>query len=103
MNDWTPLKGPLTGLDAIKTAIRYSIQPDEPGVMLLPYLVSKYPLDSISWWVSECYDPMSKKQTVALTTLLDSKFWRNMPWAVSTDEKIKILFSNIHQRIRNGY
>lgn len=101
MNDWTPLKQPLEEVVPIENAIRYSCQGQNPELMLVPYLIGKYPLQTINWWVDQVWDPLSGKQTKALVSLLDSSLWRSLPWVTSNNEKIKSLFSSIHQRLRN--
>ena len=102
LNKWTPTGGPLENTKPIENAIRYSCQSSNPELMLVPYIVGKYPLETVSWWVDNVWDPMSARQTKALVGLLNSKFWRSLPWATSTNVNIKNLLSSIHQRLRNG-
>ena len=99
MNDWTPATGPLENCLPVKNAIAYSTQSDPPEVMLLPFLIGKYPYDTILWWVNQVWDPMSCKQTQSLVQLLDSSIFRSMPWATANDEKLRALFNSINERL----
>ena len=99
MNDWTPISGPLESLKTVKNAIAYSCQSDPPETMLLPFLIGKYPYDTILWWVNEIWDPMSTRQTESLVKLFDSDIFRSMPWATSNDEKLKTLLNAVNERL----
>ena len=99
MNDWTPTSGPLESLITVKNAIAYSCQSDPPETMLLPFLIGKYPYDTILWWVNQVWDPMSTRQTESLVKLFDSDIFRSMPWATSNDEKLKTLLNAVNERL----
>jgi len=99
MNGWTPESQSLHETKSIKNAIYYSCQGDEPDKFLLPHLVGHYPLESVSWWVAHSWDPLSRRQTESLVHLLNSDLWRNLPWAIATDDKFKPLIEMIHKRL----
>ena len=76
-------------------------QGDDPDKFLLPHLIGHYPLESVNWWVAHSWDPLSRRQTEALVDMLDSDLWRNLPWAIATDDKFKQLIEAIYKRLRN--
>ena len=103
MKGWTPDSCALEETKTIENAIRYSIAPEEPEVMLIPFVLAKYPLETVNWWIKEIYDPISTKQTKALADLLSSPLIKNLPWAHQEDSKMQKLNANVLARISQSY
>ena len=103
MKGWTPDKCALEETKTVENAIRYSIAPEEPEVMLIPFVLGKYPLETVNWWIKEIYDPISTKQTKALADLLCSPLMKKLPWAHQEDSKMQKLNANVLARLSQSY
>ena len=99
MKGWTPQTCSIEKTKTLENVIRYSIAPEEPELMLLPFVLGKYPLETVNWWVKEIYDPISSRQTKCLTEFLYSPLMKNLPWAHQEDDKMKKLAANILARL----
>lgn len=51
--------------------------------MLVPFVLSKYPLETIIWSIDEVWDPLSSTQTKNLAKLLNGQMYRSLPWAIN--------------------
>ena len=84
---------------SIDNCINYSCQPSKPETMLVPFIVSKYPLEVIVWSIESIWDPFSRTQTQNLSNLLNGNFWRSLPWSINGDHRLEKVLKALHCRI----